>query len=207
MDDTLLAVAVLFIVMGIAGVFIPFSGISETMRPLAEFSGFVLALGLIMLPIGLLRGGLPQLSGGKAYVLTLVGIGLVSFVLVSASLEIGPFAKKAVVGAAGPTPYNVTVIILPGSFDPSATETYSPARVKVLAGLNSTVIWVNDEKVNVAHTVTSDQGLFDSGLFGAGERWVFTFVRAGIYPYHCTPHPWMVGTVTVVEGPMPQAGG
>ncbi|MEM2237730.1 MAG: plastocyanin/azurin family copper-binding protein [Candidatus Caldarchaeum sp.] len=207
MDDTLLAVAVLFIVMGVVGIFIPFSGVSETMRPLAEFSGFVLALGLIMLPIGLFRGGLPQLSGGRAYVLASLGIGLVSFVLVSAALQIGPFTKIETVGAVGPTPYNVTIVILPGSFDPSATETYSPARVKVLAGYNSTVIWINMEKVNVAHTVTSDQGLFDSGLFGAGERWVFTFVRAGIYPYHCTPHPWMVGTVTVVEGPMPQAGG
>lgn len=207
MDDTLLAVAVLLIVMGIVGVFIPFSGISETMRPLAEFSGFVLALGLVMLPIGLLRGGLPQLSGGKAYVLTFLGIGLVSFVLVSAALEFGPFAKKVEVGAVGPTLFNVTVVILPGSFDPSAKETYSPASVRVLAGYNSTVIWINNETVNVAHTVTSDQGLFDSQLFGPGQRWVFTFARAGVYPYHCTPHPWMVGTVTVVEGPSPAGGG
>ncbi|MCS7129347.1 MAG: plastocyanin/azurin family copper-binding protein [Candidatus Caldarchaeum sp.] len=207
MDDAVLAVSVLFIVMGVAGIFIPFSGISETMRPLAEFSGFMLALGVIMLPIGLFRGGLPQLSSGSTYVLTTLGIGLVSFVLVSAALQIGPFTKVEEVGAVGPTPFNVTIVILPGSFDPSATETYSPASVRVQAGYNSTVIWVNAETVNVAHTVTSDQGLFDSGLFGRGERWVFTFARAGIYPYHCTPHPWMVGTVTVFEGPMPAAAG
>lgn len=205
MDETLLTVAILFIIMGVAGIFIPFSGISETMRPLAEFSGFLLALGIVMLPIGLFRGGLPVLSGGKVYALSFIGISLISFVLISAALEVGPFVKRAEIGLMGPTPYNVTIVILPGSYDPAATETYSPASVKVLAGYNSTVIWVNMERVNVAHTVTSDQGLFDSGLFGAGERWVFVFGRAGIYPYHCTPHPWMVGTVTVVEGPLPES--
>lgn len=205
MDETILAVAILFIIMGVAGIFIPSMGISETMRPLAEFSGFLLALGIVMLPIGLFRGGLPVLTGGKVYALSFLGIGLVSFVLVSAALQIGPFMKIEEVGLTGPTPFNVTIVILPGSFDPTATETYSPANVKVLAGYNSTVIWVNSEQVNVAHTVTSDQGLFDSGLFGPKETWVFTFGRAGIYPYHCTPHPWMQGIVTVEEGPLPQS--
>ncbi|MCS6783698.1 MAG: plastocyanin/azurin family copper-binding protein [Candidatus Caldarchaeum sp.] len=204
MDEAVLVVAILFIIMGVAGVFIPYIGISETMRPLAEFSAFLLALGIVMLPIGLLRGGLPILSSGKVYALSFMGISLISFVLVSAALQIGPFAKVEQIGLTGPTPFNVTIVILPGSYDPAATETYSPASVKVLARYNSTVIWVNAEKVSVAHTVTSDQGLFDSGLFGAGERWVFVFGRAGIYPYHCTPHPWMVGTVTVVEGPLPE---
>ncbi|MEM0441069.1 MAG: plastocyanin/azurin family copper-binding protein [Candidatus Caldarchaeum sp.] len=204
MDETILAVAILFIIMGIAGVFIPYIGISDTMRPLAEFSAFLLGLGIVMLPIGLFKGGLPVISGGKVYALSFIGIGLISFVLVSAALQIGPFAKVEQIALTGPTPFNVTIVILPGSFDPAATETYVPASVKVLAGYNSTVIWVNEEKVNVAHTVTSDQGLFDSGLFGPGERWIFVFGRAGIYPYHCTPHPWMVGTVTVVEGPMPE---
>ncbi|MEM3032421.1 MAG: plastocyanin/azurin family copper-binding protein, partial [Nitrososphaerota archaeon] len=59
---------------------------------------------------------------------------------------------------------------------------------------------VNAEEVPVGHTVTSDQGLFDSGLFGQGMTWAFTFVRPGEYPYHCTPHPWMTGTVNVAPG-------
>ncbi len=201
MDDTLSAVAILFILMGLAGIFIPFLGISETMRPLAEFAGFVLALGVVMLPIGLFRGGLPPLRSGKTYFLTSLGIALISFVLVSAALQLGPFAKIEKVGAIGPTPFNVTIVILPGSFDPTATETYSPANVRVLAGYNSTVIWINLDIA--AHTVTSDQGFFDSGLFGPGEKWIFTFARAGVYRYYCVPHPWMVGTVTVVEGPIP----
>jgi hypothetical protein len=207
MDDTLLAVAILFIIMGVAGIYIPFIGISETMRPLAEFSGFMLALGVVMLPIGLFRGGLPQLSSGKTLGLGAIGIGLATFILMTAALQIGPFKSQEVIGGAGPvgtTPFNVTIVILPGSFDPSAKETYRPASVRVLAGYNSTVIWVNTEQVAVGHTVTSDQGLFDSGLFGPGASWVFTFGKAGIYPYHCTPHPWMVGTVNVVEGPIPQ---
>jgi hypothetical protein len=91
MDDTLLAVAILFIIMGVAGIYIPFMGISETMRPLAEFSGFMLALGVVMLPIGLFRGGLPQLSSGKTLGLGAIGIGLAAFILTTAALQIGPF--------------------------------------------------------------------------------------------------------------------
>jgi hypothetical protein len=173
MDDTLLAVAILFIIMGVAGIYIPFIGISETMRPLAEFSGFMLALGVVMLPIGLFRGGLPQLSSGKTLGLGAIGIGLATFILMTAALQIGPFKSQQEIGGAGPvgtTPFNVTIVILPGSFDPSAKETYSPASVRVLAGYNSTVIWVNTEQVAVGHTVTSDQRLFDSGLFGPGDQ-------------------------------------
>ncbi|MDW7978851.1 MAG: hypothetical protein RMH74_08625 [Candidatus Caldarchaeum sp.] len=129
MDDAVLAVSVLFIVMGVAGIFIPFSGISETMRPLAEFSGFMLALGVIMLPIGLFRGGLPQLSSGSTYVLTTLGIGLVSFVLVSAALQIGPFTKVEKWSSRPHARSTSPMVLLPGSFDPSATETYSPASV------------------------------------------------------------------------------
>ena len=32
---------------------------------------------------------------------------------------------------------------------------------------------------------------------GDGETFTFTFTTAGVYPYHCTIHPTMVGTITV----------
>src|SRR5437867_2460603 len=38
------------------------------------------------------------------------------------------------------------------------------------------------------HTVTSDTGLWDSGLHGTGFTFTNTFAAAGSFPYHCIPH-------------------
>ena len=83
---------------------------------------------------------------------------------------------------------------------------YSPNPVEVTVG--QTVVWTNDD--SAFHTVTSgsagaaDVGkAFDSGLTGPtaltskGKTFEHTFDRAGEYPYFCTLHPAMVGTVMV----------
>jgi plastocyanin len=58
------------------------------------------------------------------------------------------------------------------------------------------------------HTVTSTDNLssntmtgdpMDSGFFGSGESWSFTFDEAGTYSYRCDPHASMTGTVVVSE--------
>jgi plastocyanin len=59
----------------------------------------------------------------------------------------------------------------------------------------TTVTWINRD--NVPHTVTSDNGAFDSGLIDAGNRWSRTFNDAGTFAYHCTPHPFMMARVVV----------
>ena len=70
---------------------------------------------------------------------------------------------------------------------------FHPAAITVPVG--SMVTWVNDD--SDAHTVTSDDGqTFNHGL-GGGEKFSFTFAKAGTYPYHCSLHPMMKGTVTV----------
>ena len=43
-------------------------------------------------------------------------------------------------------------------------------------------------KDQVAHTVTSDTGVFDSGLLQKGQEFFYTFTTAGEYPYYCAPH-------------------
>ncbi|MEM3036791.1 MAG: plastocyanin/azurin family copper-binding protein, partial [Nitrososphaerota archaeon] len=53
----------------------------------------------------------------------------------------------------------------------------------------------------VAHTVTHNNRLFDSGLFGPGLNWSYSFKEPGLYPYHCIPHPWMKGSVDVTKLP------
>ena len=68
------------------------------------------------------------------------------------------------------------------------------AAVQVKVG--KTVTWVN--KDTVTHTVTSDaSSLFDSGFMPTGATFQFTFTTAGTYPYYCTVHPFMKGTIVV----------
>jgi plastocyanin len=61
--------------------------------------------------------------------------------------------------------------------------------------MGTTVTWTNDDGVN--HTVTSDQGAFDSGPLATGQTFSQTFNQAGTFTYHCTIHPSMQGTVVV----------
>ncbi|MGH7718944.1 MAG: cupredoxin domain-containing protein [Gemmatimonadaceae bacterium] len=70
---------------------------------------------------------------------------------------------------------------------------YSPARIEIPAG--TTVEWKNEDQV--PHTVTADDGSWDSGLINLGTTWRRTFDRPGTYAYHCTPHPFMKGVVVV----------
>jgi len=70
---------------------------------------------------------------------------------------------------------------------------FSPATLTVSAG--TTVTWKNDD--TMAHTSTSDTGVWDTGNIAAGASKTTTFPTAGTYAYHCTYHSGMKGTVVV----------
>ena len=63
--------------------------------------------------------------------------------------------------------------------------------------VGTTVTWTN--KDTARHTVSSDTGVFESGLFGKGESFSYTFTEVGVFPYYCAPHPYMKGTITVIQ--------
>jgi plastocyanin len=59
-----------------------------------------------------------------------------------------------------------------------------------------TVVWTN--RMNAKHTVTADDGAFDSGQLAKDQSFSRVFDTAGTIPYHCNNHPTqMTGTVTV----------
>ena len=89
-------------------------------------------------------------------------------------------------------PSNSTVVRIVGN---AGSNSFSPNPVEVRVG--ETVTWINDDSGR--HTVTSKDGVFDSGMMGKGQSFSFTFDKAGEYPYFCEPHPNMVGTVVVTE--------
>lgn len=61
--------------------------------------------------------------------------------------------------------------------------------------LGATVEWHNQDAVQ--HTVTSDQGSFDSGVLMPGKKFAFKFNAPGSFGYHCGIHSGMQGTITV----------
>jgi len=86
-----------------------------------------------------------------------------------------------------PAPANASVSIKNMSFNPSA--------LSVKTG--TTVTWTNND--SVAHTVTADGGLFDSGTLSPGQSFSFTFATAGSISYHCSIHPSMRAAVAVTN--------
>lgn len=75
---------------------------------------------------------------------------------------------------------------------------FSPASKTVAVG--TTVKWIN--KDNTTHDVISGtpgnpSGLFNSGDFGANGEFTFTFSQAGTFPYFCSHHAGMTGTIVV----------
>ncbi len=71
---------------------------------------------------------------------------------------------------------------------------FTPAEITVPVG--ATVTWVNRHVAD--HNVVADDGTFASPLFGRGESYSFTFTEPGEYPYICSIHPAMRGTIIVV---------
>jgi amicyanin len=70
---------------------------------------------------------------------------------------------------------------------------YAAPTLTIKAG--TTVTWTNlDEE---PHTVASDGGAFRSGALDTNERFSFRFTAPGTYPYHCTLHPYMTGSIVV----------
>lgn len=70
---------------------------------------------------------------------------------------------------------------------------YTPARLEIAAG--TVVEWTNHDPV--PHTVTADDGSFDSGSIEPGATWRHRFDTPGTYPFVCAPHPFMRGSVIV----------
>jgi len=72
-------------------------------------------------------------------------------------------------------------------------RTFDPAELNVAPG--TTVTWTNGD--TEAHTVTADNGLFDSGVLEPGQSYSAWLGGTGTVAYHCEIHPDMTGSVVV----------
>jgi plastocyanin len=105
------------------------------------------------------------------------------------------------------TPVTIAVLLLLAS--PRVTATDQPsaptAEVKidnfvfgpqtVTVPVGTTVTWTNHD--DIPHTVVSTDGVFKSKVRDTDEKFSYTFTKPGTYPYYCSVHPKMTGTVVV----------
>ena len=72
---------------------------------------------------------------------------------------------------------------------------FTPREIKVKKG--DTVVWTNSDERD--HTVTADDGSFNSGNLRNGKTFRRKFEKPGKFKYHCEYHPRMKATVVVEE--------
>jgi predicted secreted protein with PEFG-CTERM motif len=96
--------------------------------------------------------------------------------------------------------------IVSGALNKS-TDAYSPNPIE--ANVGDTIVWTN--KDSTLHTVSSGSAADPTHIFGddasgnpkyigPNQKFEHTFEEEGEFPYYCTLHPAMVGTVVVGAG-------
>jgi plastocyanin len=70
---------------------------------------------------------------------------------------------------------------------------FGPQNLTVRVG--TTVTWTNRD--DIPHTVVSTDGVFKSKVRDTDEKFSYTFAKPGTYPYFCSVHPKMTGTIVV----------
>ncbi len=83
------------------------------------------------------------------------------------------------------------------SGEPVAIRNFSFQPPNLTVRMGSPVVWINGDEV--AHTVTADDGSFDSSVLSRGEVFRLVPDRRGNFPYFCSLHPFMRGTLRVTE--------
>jgi alcohol dehydrogenase (cytochrome c) len=106
----------------------------------------------------------------------------------------GPFVKigdtvgtgrDAVATIGGDRIFDGTVSMLDYAFQP----------IKVQVPVGTTLTWQNNGAV--IHTATANDNAWNTGDITAGGSASVTFNTAGTFNYNCSPHPWMIGQISV----------
>jgi len=89
------------------------------------------------------------------------------------------------------------IVIIPrGAANHDVPKYYQPDNVSILN--NTAVTWINDD--TAIHTATANESSFDTGIIPVGANaTVIIKGEAGNIQYHCTIHPWMRGSLTILS--------
>ncbi|MFN6486509.1 MULTISPECIES: cupredoxin family copper-binding protein [unclassified Nostoc] len=72
---------------------------------------------------------------------------------------------------------------------------FEPANLALAVGKTVQFLNVDEEP----HTATATDGTFNSKALDTNETWNYTATKPGTYPYICSIHPFMKGTLTVTN--------
>jgi plastocyanin len=104
----------------------------------------------------------------------------------------------------GTVPANGVSIVLGAQNKGATAFNPNPKTISLASATAGLVKWINNDQsssvygnTGVTHTITADDGSFASANIPPGNTFEHTFTVAGDYPYHCSIHPTMKGTVTV----------
>jgi len=95
-------------------------------------------------------------------------------------------------------------LVQPGCLD-TEVGCYTPNTLTVDVGHIITMTNADESGVHTFTSGTVDgfaaspDGSFDSGILSAGDSWDYSADTVGEYPYYCTLHVWMQGTLIVQE--------
>ncbi len=93
-----------------------------------------------------------------------------------------------------PTPApSAATINIPAGGRTLGAAAYVPNPATVSQG--AVVTWSNAD--SSTHDMVSDTGAFDSGRVAPNGSVTLTFATKGSFPYHCSLHPSMTGTIVV----------
>jgi plastocyanin len=93
-----------------------------------------------------------------------------------------------------PAPPAATADVVISILGDQGGMSYSPAGTTLRVG--QTVAWKNND--TDVHTATENAGRFNTGTLARGATSApIAMTAAGSFPYHCSFHPGMVGTLTV----------
>ena len=120
----------------------------------------------------------------------------ISILFLSCSKDESTLAKSdnAAIHAAGSPPLTAGTPVNYTTRVSIQNSTFTPADVTVMVG--GSILWVNNDEA--IHTVTADDGSFDSGDLQPGASFGLIFNTVGPHPYHCKYHVEMNGIVKCV---------
>jgi plastocyanin len=151
-----------------------------------------------MADTGWVRRVSPAVSGPALLAFVLATSMVVGLVVGADRTAARASAPALPAGSTTSPPPDTHVAVIDFRFDPST--------VPIARG--GTVIFDFDGPSHHTATDSSGLGLYDSGSVGpGGPSTSFTFQAAGVYPFTCTPHPFMGGRVTVPMRVAPGSGG
>lgn len=107
------------------------------------------------------------------------------FMLLGAGCTSGVPAGQ--LGPAASVPSQPTVSI--------ANLSFQPTNLTVASG--TSVTWTNND--SMPHTVTADDGSFNSDTIQSGGSFSHTFTTIGTVAYHCSFHGSMHGSISVTK--------